>query len=58
MSILRGDVRDVAGAAMAAFRITDPDAAAEYLLQDLTYIYPVDPYVSSWCSVILVLQAN
>ena len=46
VSILRGDVRDAASAAVASFRITDPDEANEYLLQDLTYIYPVDPFVS------------
>lgn len=45
MSILRGDVRDAAGAAIISFNITDPDQATEYLLQDLTYIYPVDPFV-------------
>ena len=47
VSILRGDVRDAASASIAAFRITDPDQATEYLLQDLTYIYPVDPFVST-----------
>ena len=46
VSILRGDVRDAASASIAAFHITDPDQATEYLLQDLTYIYPVDPFVS------------
>jgi len=44
VSILRGDVRDAASAAIVSFRITDPDQATEYLLQDLTYIYPVDPF--------------
>lgn len=44
VSILRGDVRDAASAAIASFHITDPDQVNEYLLQDLTYIYPVDPF--------------
>jgi len=45
MSIFRGNVRGVAEVAIASFHLTDPDEAAEYLLQDLTYIYPVDPFV-------------
>ena len=40
-------MRDAASTAIASFHITDPDQAGEYLLQDLTYIYPVDPFVSS-----------
>jgi hypothetical protein len=47
VSILRGDVRDTASAAIISFNITDPDEANEYLLQDLTYIYPIDPFVST-----------
>ena len=48
VSILRGEVRDAASAAIASFHIKDSDEAGEYLLQDLTYIYPVDPFVSSF----------
>jgi len=44
VSILRGDVRNAASAAIACFQIADPYEADEYLLQDLTYIYPVDPF--------------
>jgi len=43
ISIFRGDVRSVAGAAIASYGIIDPYQADEYLLPDLTYIYPVDP---------------
>jgi len=46
ISIFRGEVRSVASAAIASYGIIDPDQAGEYLLQGLTYIYPIDPAVS------------
>ena len=46
ISILRGDVRDMAGAAIASFKINDRDEAQEFLLEGLTYIYPIDLFVS------------
>ena len=47
VSIFRGEVRSVAGAAIASYGITDPDQADEFLLPSLTYIYPIDPVVST-----------
>jgi hypothetical protein len=47
ISIFCGEVRSVAGATIALYGITDPDEANEYLLPGLTYIYPVDPVVST-----------
>ena len=46
ISIFRGEVRSVAGAAIASYGINDAAQADEYLLPSLTYIYPVDPVVS------------
>ena len=47
ISIFHGEVRSVAGVAIASYGIADPDQANEYLLPGLTYIYPVDPAVST-----------
>ena len=40
-------MRSVAGSAVASYGISNPDQADEYLLPGLTYIYPVDPTVST-----------
>jgi len=47
VSIFRGEVRSVAGGAITSYGITDVAQADEYLLPGLTYIYPVDPVVST-----------
>ena len=36
----------MAGAAITCFKIDDRDEAHEFLLEGLTYIYPIDPFVS------------
>jgi hypothetical protein len=58
ISIFRGEVRSVAGATIASYGITDPDQADDFLLPGLTYIYPVDPIVSTPSLFVYVLTRN
>ena len=36
----------MAGAAITCFKINNRDEAHEFLLEGLTYIYPIDPFLS------------